>query len=496
MITRRTRQQRNRGLILGENSVVANQQQQSQDDGTMTGDTLIPKQQEKKTARNKDSPSLTTQALLFVSPTTITATCNTTSSSSSSSPNFIFQGVTYDTYQDMVKAKRAFNQKVLEQSGLLEASANFRKDLPREGTHRQRLPPPSQRGLVSSTSNAKRKNKGNDPTTTIRRKSSRIAGIESDGMFIEEERIGGKVIIGGMTQHKKETGEEDGGNDVSGLYSNNAHVAFMKEENEMKFYNNRVNDGSDLSVKDAVELTGSKWVQETSVGRAEMFMSKLSKEEIVLENNVESECYHNGNDDDDDDDDDDEPAFSQFVQHLSMDAQECVAKVVPERIYSVAFHPCSHKLIATAGDKKGYLGLWDVDATCTESNGGSNGDMDGVYLFKPHSGAINSLEWNKSGSKLLSQSYDGTIRLMDVQKQIFLDAFAAYDDSVEFKGKIGYGMDEGNKYYTQFACYDHRNEDCIFLSTSLGGVVHLDLRSKANVTWNLVLSDKKINSLR
>jgi WD40 repeat protein len=128
--------------------------------------------------------------------------------------------------------------------------------------------------------------------------------------------------------------------------------------------------------------------------------------------------------------------------------------------------------------------------------GGGGDDMDGVYLFKPHSGAINSLQWNQSGSKLLSQSYDGTIRLMDVERQVFVDAFAAYDDSEEFKGKIGYGMDEGNKYYTQFACYDDRNEDCIFLSTSLGGVVHLDLRSKGSVTFNVVLSDKKINSLR
>ena len=39
---------------------------------------------------------------------------------------------------------------------------------------------------------------------------------------------------------------------------------------------------------------------------------------------------------------------------------EHAVKVVPERIYSVAVHPSSEKILACAGDKKGYVGLWDV----------------------------------------------------------------------------------------------------------------------------------------
>ena len=157
----------------------------------------------------------------------------------------------------------------------------------------------------------------------------------------------------------------------------------------------------------------------------------------------------------------------------------------------MAFHPSSQKLIAAAGDKKGFIGLWDVDAASKGDNA-----TDGVYLFKPHSGAVNNLEWNKSGTNLLSLSYDGTIRLFDVNRQSFTEAFAAYDDSEEFKGKIGYGMDEGNRFYTQYACYDHRNEDCMFLSTSVGGVAHLDLRKKGKLTWDMALSGKKVNTVR
>jgi hypothetical protein len=404
-------------------------------------------------------------------------------SHSPNTPKITFQGVTYSTYEEMVKAKRAFNRQVLEKSGLLEASADLRTS-----TTVSKAAPRTQRGLARSTDSSKRKLK-HPPATTIRRKSSRIAGIESDGMFIEEERMGGKVIIGGRTTSKE----------GDSLFTMPANV-LVKEETTPLYYNNRVNDGSDLSMKDAVELTGSKWVQESSVARAQAFVSNLSENDIFLQRRKNDDDGGGGDDDHGSLDSPSETLFSSQVQYLSVDAQECVAKVVPDRIYSVAFHPCSHKLIATTGDKKGYLGLWDVDATLTDSSsgvaGGGGDDMDGVYLFKPHSGAINSLQWNQSGSKLLSQSYDGTIRLMDVERQVFVDAFAAYDDSEEFKGKIGYGMDEGNKYYTQFACYDDRNEDCIFLSTSLGGVVHLDLRSKACVTFNVVLSDKKINSLR
>mmetsp|Transcript_1443 Transcript_1443/g.2640 ORF Transcript_1443/g.2640 Transcript_1443/m.2640 type:complete len:625 (+) Transcript_1443:121-1995(+) len=390
-----------------------------------------------------------------------------------SSPQFIFQNVTYNTYQEMVQAKRAYNQQVLEKSGLLEASANLRDTTSRTPKAQLQRGLSSKRKLDRSHHDA---SSGLHPFTMIRRKSSRIAGMEADGMFIEEERVGGKVVIGGVT---KQEGE--------GVHY--ANIVLAEKESPL-FYSNRVNDGSDLILKDAVELTGYKWIKDSSVARAEAFVSTCSDLHSTTSSPPPSSF--------DSFDSTTCTSLSSQVEYLSVNQQECVAKVVPDRIYSVAFHPCSHKLIATTGDKNGYLGLWDIDATCTESgsgSGGSNDDMDGVYLFKPHSGAVNNLEWNMSGSQLLSQSYDGTIRIMDVQKQVFVNAFAAYDDSEEYKGMVGYGMDEGSKYYTQYACYDLRNEDGIFLSTSLGGVVHLDLRSKAKVTFNLALSEKKINSL-
>ena len=37
-----------------------------------------------------------------------------------------------------------------------------------------------------------------------------------------------------------------------------------------------------------------------------------------------------------------------------------VAKVVPNRIFSLDIHPSNIKLITAAGDEWGFLGIWDV----------------------------------------------------------------------------------------------------------------------------------------
>ena len=40
--------------------------------------------------------------------------------------------------------------------------------------------------------------------------------------------------------------------------------------------------------------------------------------------------------------------------------QKRVAKVVPERTFSVAIHPTAEKVLVFTGDMWGHLGLWDV----------------------------------------------------------------------------------------------------------------------------------------
>jgi hypothetical protein len=125
----------------------------------------------------------------------------------------------------------------------------------------------------------------------------------------------------------------------------------------------------------------------------------------------------------------------------------------------------------------------------------------GVYLYLVHVGAIPCLSWTALGSALVSTSYDGTIRWFDVTTQTFTDIFAPYDNTNPmYQNKIGYGLDVGSKYWTQYSWFDHRfgkNEQCLFLSTSIGTAMHLDLRSSHNkLSFIEQFREKKINTLR
>jgi len=88
---------------------------------------------------------------------------------------------------------------------------------------------------------------------------------------------------------------------------------------------------------------------------------------------------------------------------------ELVAKVVPDRIFSIDLHPTAHKLLASAGGKWGALGLWDIMDKDSEENG--------VHMFKYHSRPINWQSWDRFNSEnLITTSYDGTSRILDLNK--------------------------------------------------------------------------------
>ena len=62
----------------------------------------------------------------------------------------------------------------------------------------------------------------------------------------------------------------------------------------------------------------------------------------------------------------------------------------------------------------GNVGLWTVD----ENNDGDAAG--GVFQIKPHTGAVARLRFDPVDSnKLISTSYDGTVRRMDVEKGTF-----------------------------------------------------------------------------
>jgi hypothetical protein len=372
---------------------------------------------------------------------------------------FIFNGKAYLSYQEMVDAKRQRNQDILASSGLLEAKAAIDN-----AALAQKAAKAASRGL-------KRSKAPREPLP--RRKSSRLQGVPSDGIYVELELAAGKVVVGG------------------GLYTP------AESEEESKFFNNRVNDGSDLTVSEAVELCGSKWNKEgTTVAAAEEFMQHLvditktysttsprkgspNSVRNVPGKSITSETLQSN------------------LNALSLeDPDTCVAKVTPERIYSVACHPNPNHIIACAGDKQGHVGIWNVDQYGVEAKQEDESSSDGVHLFKPFNGAVSSLTWNQSGASLLAASYDGSVRSFDVEKQVFKEVFATYSDDDIYKDKIGYGLDRGYKSWVQYLELDRRfGSECFFLSTSEGSVMHVDLRSKGKVTFDQTLSERKINTV-
>ncbi|KAG1942089.1 WD repeat-containing protein [Pimephales promelas] len=106
-------------------------------------------------------------------------------------------------------------------------------------------------------------------------------------------------------------------------------------------------------------------------------------------------------------------SYQEVLQKLSID-EGCVVKVVKGRVCSAAFHPSASNLLMAAGDKFGHLGLWKPDAKWGN---------DGVLCFEPHSRAITSMAFSSQPSNLITVSYDGFARSMDLEKAMFDEVY-------------------------------------------------------------------------
>jgi len=366
---------------------------------------------------------------------------------------------TFDSYDEMVKAKRQRNADMLNSSGLLQA-AEALKVVTAQNTKKKSA---SQRGI------AKRKSTRAELPP---RKSSRLRGIAADGNFVEHER-GGRIVAAFETVEVNKNAADTKLNE--------------SDRGSQEYFHGRVNDGSALSIKQAIDLLDPKWRNnvDDQVKSSEIFMKQLKQHDVQHECSTKSvkgptsTAIPSNN-------------FIDDVKALRIDSEDNVAKVTPERIYAITCHPSKNidAFIACAGDKRGNLGLWNVN---------SANENDGVHLYKPHSSPITHLEWNSTGSSLYSISYDGSVREFDVNSEAFTQVFATYDESESYKNEPGFGIHEGHRFWTQHGILDHRNDSCMFLSTSVGSVFHIDMRmgkGRSGLTFNQTgLSEKKINTV-
>lgn len=147
-------------------------------------------------------------------------------------------------------------------------------------------------------------------------------------------------------------------------------------------------------------------------------------------------------------------SYKRSMQSLKI-TEGHVAKLVPHRIFSMAFHPARYKTLVLAGDKWGNIGIWDVNS--------SKGD-DGVYLFQPHSRPINCISFEPGNcGKLYSCSYDGTLRCGDFSAATFQEVYSFDDDD-----------------YSRFMyfAFGSPSSSTILAATDSGYVMVVDTRTK------------------
>ncbi|RZC73656.1 hypothetical protein C5167_049136 [Papaver somniferum] len=194
---------------------------------------------------------------------------------------------------------------------------------------------------------------------------------------------------------------------------------------------------------------------------------------------------------------------------------ENVARVLPKNILNLCFFPCKNRSIVVAGNKAGSLALWDMDADLKEDKEEQIGNYDGIYLYDPHTAPISGIVIQPfSLSKVYTSSYDGCIRLMDVEKEAF-DMLYSSDDAIfclsphpneaksvyfgEAQGMINVWDERAGKSSSSCILHDQRintidfhpeNTNCMATSSSDGTACIWDLR---NITANRPESLKMVD---
>jgi len=156
-----------------------------------------------------------------------------------------------------------------------------------------------------------------------------------------------------------------------------------------------------------------------------------------------------------------------------------VAKVVPNRIYSIEFYPQSskEKPIIAAGDKDGNVGIWKV----------AHNDDEDLIQIRPHVSTVNVLKF--VDQTLFSFSYDGTVRKMDMDRQDFQLIYQNNDE--EQYGWLQHGclLDETS------------TNSSMILGMSSGHVLMIDPRTgssssnERNFIWSHKLHEKKVQTV-
>lgn len=158
------------------------------------------------------------------------------------------------------------------------------------------------------------------------------------------------------------------------------------------------------------------------------------------------------------------------------------------RMTYILFHPSNTKKIIIGGDRDGETGIWSVDDTIENEDDDDDGlgynDNDPVITkIKTHGTNIPKFEIRENKlEEIMSCSYDGSIRALDLNKLISKSV-------LEFDDK--YGNVSG------ISDFQFINDNILYFTTLNGEFGNLDIREKNNGRRRLNilrLHDKKIGS--
>lgn len=142
-------------------------------------------------------------------------------------------------------------------------------------------------------------------------------------------------------------------------------------------------------------------------------------------------------------------SIDKYGEDWELALPHAITKVLRSRIYSIAVHPSVGKKIIAVGGKQGELAVWDATRVVEECescptitdfsdvNDRVYGNLPSfrsfeprVFVFQPHtaseSSSVSNLKY-RSAQQLLSTSYDGSIRCMDINKGVFDDVYSGED---------------------------------------------------------------------
>ncbi|XP_068246166.1 WD repeat-containing protein 76-like isoform X2 [Palaemon carinicauda] len=149
---------------------------------------------------------------------------------------------------------------------------------------------------------------------------------------------------------------------------------------------------------------------------------------------------------------------------------DLVAKVTPQRTFSIQLHPSEDKTLLLIGAKWGELGVWDVER---------KDSTDGAYYFNIHSRPINCLTIQNSRPELIyTTSYDGSVRRTNLSSGIVEEVYSLCKPE-----------ETGRRWISWHA---HRDENSFLVGGSDGYVVHCDLRDLPGTSKSYDVHDKSV----